>query len=44
MVISANAVVDPGAMMVKSFNTSVTYVAMSTSRSSNNFAFWAKAR
>jgi len=41
MVIRANAVVYPRAVMIEPLNTFIANVAMSASRSSNYFAFWA---
>lgn len=40
MIPHSNTIIDPWAVMVKSVNTSLAYVTMSTSRSSNDFTFW----
>lgn len=40
MIIIPNAVVDVGAMMIKSLDTKIADVAMSASRSSDYFTFW----
>lgn len=39
----ADTVIDPRAMMVKAIDASITQVAMSASRTSNDFAFRAEA-
>jgi len=42
VVVVTNTVVDPRAMVIKSFHTLVTLIAVSTSRGFEHLAVWAK--
>jgi len=42
MIINSNTIINPWAMMIKSINTSIANITVSTSICSNYFTIWAK--